>query len=265
MDKYKLWLLEKEISQNTIKNYFASIKLYFSMYQEINKENMINYKNFLIQKYKPKTVCIRLTGMFSYIDYIGLGNDVKVKMPRLQTQMFVENVISDEEYTKLIQMLKKENYIWYLRIKLLSYTGARISEFIKIKIKHIKAGCIDVYTKAGKIRRIYIPKNISQEILEYMPNAKEEDYISANKKGEQITTRGFCHMMYEFAKKYGINKSVIHPHSFRHRFAINILKNTNDLALTSDLLGHNNIATTRIYLRKSEEEQKELLNKAVNW
>ena len=42
-------------------------------------------------------------------------------------------------------------------IRFLAATGARVSELIQIKVEHIKLGHLDLYSKGGKLRRIYIP------------------------------------------------------------------------------------------------------------
>lgn len=55
------------------------------------------------------------------------------------------------------------------------------------------------------------------------------------------------------------------PHSFRHRFAKNFLDRFNDLALLADLMGHESIETTRIYLRRTASEQQKIVDKVVNW
>lgn len=47
-----------------------------------------------------------------------------------------------------------------------------------------------------------------------------------------------------------MNLKVVYPHSFRHRFAKNFLEKRKDIALLADLMGHESIETTRIYLRK---------------
>ena len=67
------------------------------------------------------------------------------------------------------------------------------------------------------------------------------------------------------AEKYGMNKEVVYPHSFRHRFAKNFLDRFNDLALLADLMGHESIETTRIYLRRTASEQQKIVDKVVNW
>ena len=65
--------------------------------------------------------------------------------------------------------------------------------------------------------------------------------------------------------KYGLNPKVVYPHSFRHRFAKNFLEKYNDISLLADLMGHESIETTRIYLRKTASEQQEIVDKIVTW
>lgn len=67
------------------------------------------------------------------------------------------------------------------------------------------------------------------------------------------------------AKRYQINPATMYPHSFRHRYAINFLKRFNDISLLADLLGHDSIETTRIYLMKSSQEQQTVIDRVVTW
>ena len=57
----------------------------------------------------------------------------------------------------------------------------------------------------------------------------------------------------------------MYPHSFRHRFAKNFIENGGDIAFLSDLLGHDSIETTHIYLRRTSTEQAILFNRVVDW
>ena len=68
-----------------------------------------------------------------------------------------------------------------------------------------------------------------------------------------------------YAIKYGLNEKVVYPHSFRHRFAKNFLEKFNDISLLADLMGHESIETTRIYLRRSSAEQQEIVDKIITW
>lgn len=62
-----------------------------------------------------------------------------------------------------------------------------------------------------------------------------------------------------------MNLDVIYPHSFRHMFAKNFLNKCSDIALLADLMGHESIETTRIYLKRTSEEQRNLVNKVITW
>ena len=83
--------------------------------------------------------------------------------------------------------------------------------------------------------------------------------------GERITTRGISQQLKNYADKYGLDKKVVYPHSFRHRYAKNFLEKYNDIALLADLMGHESIETTRIYLRRTASEQQALVDKIVTW
>lgn len=58
---------------------------------------------------------------------------------------------------------------------------------------------------------------------------------------------------------------MMHPHAFRHLFAIEFLKKNSNIALLADLMGHESVDTTAIYLRMSASEQAEQFNRAVDW
>lgn len=90
-------------------------------------------------------------------------------------------------------------------------------------------------------------------------------YLFLNRFGERITVRGISQQLKNYAIKYGLNPKVVYPHSFRHRFAKNFLEKYNDISLLADLMGHESIETTRIYLRKTASEQQEIVDKIVTW
>ena len=94
---------------------------------------------------------------------------------------------------------------------------------------------------------------------------RESGYLFLNRFGERITTRGISQQLKNYAEKYGLNTKVVYPHSFRHRFAKNFLEKFNDIALLADLMGHESIETTRIYLRRTSAEQQEIVDKVITW
>ena len=123
-----------------------------------------------------------------------------------------------------------------------------------------------MYSKGGKLRRLYIPKMLREEALLWIESLnRKSGYLFLNRFNKRITTRGIAQQLKNYAKKYGINEKVVYPHSFRHRYAKNFLEKFNDISLLADLMGHESIETTRIYLRRTASEQQELVDTIVTW
>ena len=111
-----------------------------------------------------------------------------------------------------------------------------------------------------------VPKKLRNEASEWL---KHEGiftgYIFKNRYGRVISARGIAQQLKHFATEYGIDSKVVYPHSFRHRFAKNFLEKYNDIAFLADLMGHESIETTRIYLRRTATEQQAIVDKVVTW
>ena len=177
---------------------------------------------------------------------------------------FIENVISQKDYEVLKRRLKEEeDQRWYFAVRYMTATGARVSELIQFRVENVRAGYIDIYSKGGKYRRLYIPVRLKEETLRWVERGS--GYLFLNRYGQQITTRGIANRLAYYAKEYGIDPALVHPHAFRHLYAKNFLERHNDIALVADLLGHESISTTRIYLRKSTLEQQVLIDRIVDW
>ncbi len=267
MDEFKTFLLESNLANNTISAYLIAVRGYLKMYGELNKKNLLAWKVYLIENFKAKTVNLKLQAINKYLEFIKKPK-LRIKSVKVQQRTFLENVISDADYVFLKRKLKQEeNKEWYFIVRFLCATGARVSELIKIKVEHVNLGYIDLYTKGGKIRRIYIPIALRKETIKWLEDKLHIDsgYLFLNRFGERITARGISQQLKNFAIKYGIDPKVVYPHSFRHRFAKNFLEKYNDIALLADLMGHESIETTRIYLRKTASEQQAIVDKIVTW
>lgn len=265
-EKFERHLRGTNLSENTISSYMFAIKQYGEQYDDVTQKKLREYKVWLIENYKPKTVNLRLRAINCYLECIGKE---KWKLPfvRVQQKAFLENVISEADYEYFRSCLKNDDEMfWYFVIRFLAATGARVSELIQIKVEHVKLGHLDLYSKGGKLRRIYIPKELQNEALSWLAEKRQESgFIFLNKYGERITTRGISGQLKKLAMKYGINPVVVYPHSFRHRFAKSFLDRCNDIAFLADLMGHESIETTRIYLRKTATEQREIVDTIVDW
>lgn len=266
LNEFESHLRQNNLATNTIHSYLKAIEQFHSLYDSVTKKNLLSFKGYLIEQYKPKTVNLRLQAINRYLEFLQ-KDKLKLKFVKIQQQNFLENVISDADYRFFVKKLKADNRMnWYFIIRYLCATGARISELVQIKIEHVEVGYLDIYGKGGKLRRLYIPKKLRNETLQWLNETElDSGYLFLNRFGERITTRGISHQLKVFAKEYRINPDVVYPHSFRHRFAKNFLDKYNDLALLADLMGHESIETTRIYLRRTANEQQELVDKIVTW
>ena len=107
--------------------------------------------------------------------------------------------------------LKKDGHTgWYFVVWFLTATGARVSELLNIKVEHVDVGYLDMYTKGGKIRRLYIPHKLRSQAVVWLQNKDmQSGYIFLNRFGERITTRGISQQLKHFAEKYGLNPKVV--------------------------------------------------------
>ena len=248
--KFEKHLSKSDLAKNTVASYVWTVKYFYAKYKEINRKNLLAYKGYLMENFK-------------FIK----KDKLKMKFVKVQQKNFLENVISNEDYKFLKTRLKADGYDeWYFVVWFMAATGARVSELLQIKAEHVIVGHLDIYSKGGKLRRLYIPKNLQKEAKQWLiDKGVSSGYIFLNRYGERITTRGIAIQLKHFADKYGLNREVVYPHSFRHRFAKNFLDKFNDIALLADLMGHESIETTRIYLRRTATEQRQIVDKVVTW
>lgn len=264
--QFKTYLAKTNLAENTITSYVWTVTYFLEHYKEVNKKNLLAYKGYLVENFKPQTVNLRLQAINKFLEF-NKQEKLKMKFVKAQQKNFLENVISDADYKFLKTKLKADGYDqWYFIVWFMAATGARVSELLQIKAEHVSVGYLDLYSKGGKMRRIYIPKRLCTEATKWL---KERDitsgYLFTNRTGNRLSTRGIAIQLKHFAENYGINREVVYPHSFRHRFAKNFLEKFNDIALLADLMGHESIETTRIYLRRTASEQQKIVDKVVTW
>lgn len=265
-ENFKTFLINGNMAKNTVSAYCYAVNDYFARHRVLNKKSLLLYKTYLIETFKPKTVNLRIQALNKYLEFES-KTKLRLKSVKVQQRTYLENVISNADYAFLKNRLKKEeNKEWYFVVRFLAATGARVSELVQIKVEHVRIGYFDIYTKGGKIRRLFIPKTLRKEAEEWLKMSdRESGYLFLNRFGERITTRGISQQLKNYAEKYGLNTKVVYPHSFRHRFAKNFLEKFNDIALLADLMGHESIETTRIYLRRTSAEQQEIVDKVITW
>lgn len=266
IDEFKKYLDKTNLSENSKSAYLFALRQFIERYGSVTRAGLSQYKVWLVDNFKPQTTNLRLRGMNCYLESIG-KEKWKLTFVKVQQKPFLENVISEADYQYFKKRLREDDEMfWYFVIRFLAATGARVSELIQIKVEHVKMGYLDLCSKGGKLRRIYIPKSLQEESLKWLTDkGQDSGFIFLNQRGNRITTRGISGELKKFAIKYGIDPKVVYPHSFRHRFAKSFLERCNDIAFLADLMGHESIETTRIYLRKTATEQREIIDTIVDW
>ena len=96
-DEFFQYLRYNNLSNNTIISYTLTIKNYFSIFDEINSNNLLAYKGYLIENYKPKSVNLKIQALNKYLEYTD-NNSLKLKFVKIQKKNFLENVISYPDY-----------------------------------------------------------------------------------------------------------------------------------------------------------------------
>lgn len=265
LTRFDEFLRERELAENTITAYTTSVREFFLTHREVTKQAGLLWKHELQEQGKrPKTVNVRINAYNSLCEMLG-QEDCKCKTLKVHQATAVSNVISAEDYEKLLLRLEEDkNQKWFYAVKLLATTGARVSEYVRLRKKDFDRGYAELWTK-GKIRRIYIPKRFRDEAAAYYAELQPEDFLIQNRKGEQISERGVAQMLLRFSTRYGIDPKVMHPHSFRHLFAMEFLSRNSNLSLLADLMGHSSIATTAIYTRMTREQQQSAIDETVSW
>lgn len=267
LEAYEKYMIKLEMSENTIKVYLWTASFFLDTYGSINKSNLLKYKEYLKSTYKPRTVNARIYAINNFLIYQN-RRSLLLRTVKIQQRTFLDNVIGNAEYKRLLNGLKKDGRIkYYMIVRTLCCTGARVSELVRFQIEDVYEGYVDIYAKGGKLRRIYFPRTLRSELIEWIESeGRNTGALFLNKNGVTISIRGIEHMLKKYACEYHINPAVVHPHAFRHRFALNFLHNKpKELIALADILGHTCLDTTRIYLRRTAQEQYALVNSTVNW
>ena len=266
ISEFRQYLVSRNMAPNTVQAYSYALRQFLCRYHQADFSSLHLYKVFLLEHYKPQTVNLRLRALNAYLEFIR-EKPKKLSLVRIQQKNYLENVISEADYEYLKScLLRDKRYLYYFLIRFMAATGARVSEVILFQAEDIEKGFKEIYSKGNKTRRIYIPKALRTDALLWLQSAGiHRGDIFLNRFGRRITPAGIRSQLKTLAVSYGINPDVVHPHSFRHRFAKSFIERCGDISLLSDLLGHKTIETTRIYLRRSSNEQYEIVNKVVDW
>lgn len=270
-----LWNLKiDEKTDNTIKQYKTSVMKFVDWLPDdeepITKITTMKYKDYLRTiTQSSKSMNIWIVALNKYLRYLD-HNDLTIKKYKMQEQSSNEESLTITDFKRLLRIANRMgNEQLYYIIKVLGMTGCRIGELKYFTVENLEKTPrknIKVYNK-GKDREIVIRQDLSRELKKYYKSKGIESgfiFLSndPNCKGKMPCASTIWRQMKKVAGIARINKEKVHPHNFRHLFAQVFLdaypENVLDLA---DLLGHNDLKTTRIYTKTSGEQKRMKLEK----
>jgi len=170
---------------------------------------------------------------------------VKLKRPK-----HLPHYHSKEEYDKVLEQVSRRTDKWsrlkdrdLLMLKILAFTGIRRSELVALRCRDIRQGYLFVNSGKGeKDRVVPLIRELESEIPQYI-------HTHALRPGDllfPIKPRRLYDVVKGYALKAGVTD--ITPHSLRHCFATWLLEKGADLPSVQQLLGHESLKTTAIYL-----------------
>lgn len=149
-------------------------------------------------------------------------------------------------------------------------TGLRVSELVNLRNNQVNAKKdeLSIRGKGGKIRVVFLSPDARQAIQEYMERRKDNApqlFIRHDRAGKQkidedgkpLTARSVERMIHRYAQLAGITKHVS-PHTMRHSYATDLLRNGADLRSVQALLGHASITTTQVYTHVTDQQLREV-------
>ena len=270
----------RNLSPRTIHNYEKQLH-YFTNYlkqaqgvEVLEDLRPIHIKQFIVmlqgKKNKPSYVNDLLKAVKCLCAYAFdegytpelLTKKVKnVKEPKVLIHTF-----SDSEIVRMIQFYDGNDYLSIrnrLMLMMLFDTGLRISEIMDMKPSQIRQGYFVVYGKGRKER--VVPQNpiVSKWLMKYervresyFQYRRAEDCYFLSQNGRRLTPEAVNKFMKKASKSVGVNPLVrVSPHTCRHTFAHQELKNGLDLYSLSRLLGHESVSITQRYLEAVRDEQ----------
>lgn len=278
--------IEKGLSKNSIESYTYDIqKLMRFLTENELAIDPIQLDNEIIHRFiyeVSKTINARsqarlISGLHSFFNYL-IAEKYRttnptdlIEQPRLGRKL--PDVLSEVEIDKIIQAIdlsQPQGERNRAMLETLYGSGLRVTELITLKISDLffENGFIKVHGKGNKER--YIPINplnqkyiglYLQHIRIHLPKVKGfEDTLFLNRYGKQLTRNMVFIILKNLAEKAGIKKK-ISPHTFRHSFATHLLEKGADLRAIQQMLGHESITTTEIYMHLDRHFLKEVLEK----
>ncbi len=268
IDRYGQYLREEERSHATVEKYLRDVRkfreyLCLSGRNELDKETVLQYKQYLNEHYKTTSANSMLAAINSFFEYLGC-EEYKVKLFRIQRIVFSEpeRELTEKDYERLVQAAeRKGDSRMSMLLQTIGSTGIRISELRFVTVESLASGRAYIYNK-GKSRIALLPVELTRMLKNYCKKEKiTQGSIFVTKSGKPMDRSNISKKMKELGREAGVDERKVFPHNFRHLFARIFYRIEKDVVRLMDLLGHSSINTTRIYTMTTEEQPRRQMSR----
>jgi integrase/recombinase XerD len=282
---FQLFLkIERGLSQNTIDSYSRDLEkllIYLENHKviyspiTIDEDTVQNFIYDIAKKVNPRSQARIISGLRSFFDYLIFEDYRKtnptdlIEAPKIGRKL--PDTLSEDEINQLISAIDLSHPQGERNRTILEtmYScGLRVSELITLKISDLffDEGFIRVIGKGNKQRFVPIHDNAQKYILLYINNIRNqltaqkgfEDTVFLNRRGKGLTRQMIFIILKDLSIKIEWTKK-ISPHTLRHSFATHLLKNGADLRAIQQMLGHESITTTEVYVHLDKSYLKEVV------
>jgi integrase/recombinase XerD len=257
--------IERAMSQNTVASYCSDVSAFLKeipcspeLVKTEDIEIYIGSRNDITKRTQAR-VLSSLRSFFSWLVIEGVIRDNpcdRVDSPKLGR--YLPDVLAVEEVAAIIESVDISSWQGIRDraiLEMLYGSGLRVSEASDLRISSIyfDEGFVRVIGKGDKERLVPIGEIAANVVKEYMDKRPEpatpadDDILFLNRFGGRISRQSIFKMIKKQALAAGIRKD-ISPHTFRHSFATHLVENGADLRMVQDMLGHESITTTEIYM-----------------
>ncbi len=286
LDDYRQYLkIERGLSVNSISNYALDIQKLITFLEENTVvENPIEIQKETLQRFVyelPNQVNARsqariisgLRGFFNYLMFENYRSDNPmdlIESPKIGRKL--PDTLSTEEIDHLIAAIdlsKPEGERNRAILETLYGCGLRVSELIGLQLSdlYFDEDFIKVTGKGDKQRFVpighatkrYIDIYRKEVRIHQKPQAGHENILFLNRRGRQLTRAMIFTIIKRLAEKIGLKKK-ISPHTFRHSFATHLLEHGADLRAIQQMLGHESITTTEVYMHVDRSHLAKVVN-----
>ena len=278
--------IERGLSQNSISAYRRDIiKLMDFLEEQHLAISPIEISADLIERFvytSSKTIAPRsqarmISGLRNFFDYL-IFEDYRKENPTdlLETPKIgrkLPDTLSEQEINKIIAQIdlsKPQGERNKAMMETLYSCGLRVTEMIELKISDLffDEGFIRVIGKGNKQRFVPINSYMIKLIETFKDRIRThikvqkgyEDTLFLNRRGKQLSRNMVFMVLRDLTAKAGIEKTVS-PHTLRHSFATHLLENGADLRAIQQMLGHESITTTEIYMHLDKSHLKMVVEK----